>query len=323
MMARSFSWKALFIENQIVVVLLGLLAGLSFPTILKPIAAFSTALLILIFYFSSLRISVHEIRLYAKDWRLMTLANAFKLVILPMALFMPVAFLARQSGSVDLQDWALALLIMSAVPTGMTIALIADFIGGVTSLALVLTATTSLLAPLTVPLVFKLTVDAYVPIPVLNMFGSLFVTIVLPFIAAAFTKRHFPVAVAKGSEWFRGISTIAFGVLIAGLVAQSSGGALEGWSWRDVVVAGASLVWMGALTWAAYRAFTWRRVSERLTVALCFIYMNNTLALFVAAKYFSSTHVMPKLILLLLGVNALLLPIKREAKRLFLHRRHE
>lgn len=308
--------KHLFLENQIMIVLLAMVLGLLIPEPLQPLKAFSTQFLIIVFFTSSLRLSFGEIRDYARDLKLLAASNLFMLVVLPFALYMPVAFAASVFNDAWLKDWALALLIIGAMPTGMTIALIADFMGGVTSLALVMTATTSLLAPVFIPLVFKVAIGQFVPIPILSMFWSLTLTIVAPFLLAMLVKEKAPRFTKRWSEWFRGTSVLAFGLLIAGIVADSAGPNLINWTKGDLIMATYAMIWLGALTWAAYKLVSWRARAERITVALCMVYLNNTLALFIAGRFFPDANVMPKLILLLVSVNALLPPIRWEARRL-------
>ncbi len=294
--------KHLLAENQILVVLLALILGLALPDILRPLNAFSTQLLIIVFFTSSLRLSLHELLDYAKDWKMLLLANIFMLIVLPFSLFLPFTYFST--------SWALALLILGAMPTGMTIALVADFFGGKTSLALLVTSTTSLLAPFTIPLVFKIAVGQNVPIPVLQMFWSLFLTIVIPFVFAMLVKRAVPRFVAKHDNHLRQLSVLAFGVLIAGIVADTSGDTLIALSMRDVIVISLFVIWMGALTWASYSMIPWRQPSERITIALCMVYLNNTLALFIGDRFFHDQGVVPKLIFLLVIVNVLLPPLK-------------
>lgn len=319
-MRQLSSLKHVLLENQIIIVLLAMVLGLLFPDTFQPLKAFSTQLLIVVFFASSIRLSIEEVTSYVRDKKLMLWANVFMLGILPLALYAPVAMIGHFFQVDWLEPWALALLIFGAVPTGMTIALIADFIGGVTSLALVITTTTSLLAPLTIPFIFKLTIGQYVPIPVVSMFWSLALTIIAPFFMAMLVKKSAPRFVNRWSEWLRGVSVIAFGLLIAGIVAETGGASLLRWEWRDAVVLLFAIGWMGALTWGLYRLLYWRTGSERLTVALCMIYMNNTLALFIANRFFPESGALPKLLLLLLAANILLFPIKREAKKLMLVR---
>ncbi len=300
--------QKLFHENQMSLVLFALIAGMVFPSELLFLNRFSTQLLILVFFFSSLRLSLHEITGYAKDWKMLLIANAYMLIIIPLALFYPFLLVSR--------EWALALLILGAAPTGMTIALIAELFGGKTSLALLITTTTSLLAPMTIPIIFKIAVGQAVPIPIIRMFWSLFLTIVIPFALAALVKRAMPRVIKKYDAVWQRISVICFGILIIGITASSAGDVLIAPSKRDVLILLASAIWLGALTWSAYEALRWRSVSERITIALCLVYLNNTLALFIGDKFFRAFSVTPKLLLLLVVVNLLLPPIKIAASRL-------
>ncbi len=309
--------RAFLIENQIMVVLFGILLGTFFSDSLRVFSAYSTPLLVIVFFTSSLRLSIKELTGYLKDWRMLLIATLFMLVVLPLALFMPAKYLAP--------DWALALLIMGAMPTGMTIALIADYFGGKTALALLITASTSLLAPITIPFIFKIAVGTFVPIPVFSMFWSLFVTIVLPLVLALLVKHAAPKLVKKHDGFFREVSVLAFGILITGITANSMGTASLAVSPRDLFVLILITLWLGALTWVSYHIVSWRTPPERMTIALCMIYLNNTLALFIADKFFHDQNQIPKLLLLLVVVNLLLPPIKYAARKMTLpaRRLHE
>ena len=295
-------------ENQILVILLALICGLVFPTVFRPLNAFSTHLLIIVFFTSSLRLSLDEIIGYLKDWRMLLIVNAFMLILLPLALALPFYPLSA--------NWGLALLIVGAMPTGMTIALIADYFGGRTSLALLITATTSLIAPITIPVVIKIVVGESIDFPVFRMFWSLALTIVAPFVIAMLVKRSTPKFVIKHDRVVRNISLLAFGLLIAGIVADTSGDQLLSLSQSDIFILIASIAWLGLLTWSSFYLVRWRSISERITITLCMMYMNNTLALFVGNRFFRETGVMPKLIYLLLAVNLLLPFLKWEAGRM-------
>ena len=76
-------WKQVahfFTENQIMVVFLALLLGFLFPSFFRPIAPYGSYLLILIFFASSLRLSLGELAVYAKDWKMLAMATVFMLV---------------------------------------------------------------------------------------------------------------------------------------------------------------------------------------------------------------------------------------------------
>ncbi len=294
--------KQIFSENQIMVVLLGIVAGLVFPKYFRPIAPYGTYLLILIFFVSSLRLNINEIIAYGKDWKMLLLSNSFMLVFLPLLLWAPCAAFAP--------DWAMAFLIMGAMPTGMTIALIADLFGGKTTLALVITATTSLLAPFTIPAVFWVVMGRAVPVPVFSMFFNLIVTIVLPFAVATLVQRKAPKIVKRYDFWWREISIVAFGVLIAAIVGDTTGNGPIVLTVRDVGLVVVMLIYTAGLTAVSYFMTFWRTNSEKATIALCMVYLNNTLALFIANRYFPDPKLMTQLVILLLVINVLLPPFR-------------
>ncbi len=295
-------------DNQILIVLAAMIAGIVFPNTFKFLAPFSTPLLILIFFTSSLRLQLQELLGYARDWRLLILSNAMMLIIMPILMWIPVHLFAP--------DWALAFLIVGAMPTGLTIALIADLFGGKTSLAMLVSVTTSLLAPLTVPLVFLLVLGQSVAIPVVSLFSSLFLTIVIPFIAAMVVKNRAPTFVRKHDLLWRESSLIIFGLLIAAIVADTVQGAPITLGWDEAGIVAVMVVFMGGIAWLAYGLTAWRVPAERITIALCMVYMNNTLALYVGDRFFHEQLVVPKLLVILTAVNALLPPIKWAAGKL-------
>ncbi len=288
------------------VVFLGILGGFIFPNIFKPIAPYGSFLLMLIFFTSSLRLSLNELKNYAKDWKMVALTSLFMLVFLPVAMWLPPRIFAP--------DWALPFLIVGAMPTGMTIALIAEYFGGKTTLALVITASTSLLAPFTIPLVFQFLIGKTVPIPALKLFLDLLYTIVLPFAVAAFVQRKAKKFVKRHDAWWRQISIIAFGVLVAGIVADTTAGSTIVLGWDEVGILIVMLIYLAGLTWLAYVMAWWRSPGEKATIALSMIYMNNTLALFIGNRYFGDQNVVPRLVIILMIVNALLPPLRIVAK---------
>lgn len=299
--------KHIVTENQITVVFLALVAGFLFPGIFKPIASYGTYLLMFIFFTSSLRLSLSELAGYAKDWRMLVLATGFMLLFMPLAMWLPPRVFA--------EDWALPFLIVGAMPTGMTIALIAEFFGGKTTLALVITAATSLIAPFTIPLVFQVLIGQSVPIPTFQLFTDLLITIVVPFLIAAIIQHKVPTFVKAHDAWWRQLSVVSFGVLIAGIVADTTAGSTIVLGWDEIGILMIMLVYMGGIMWLAYIMAWWRLPPERATIALCMIYMNNTLALFIGNRYFSEQQVVPRLVIILMIVNALLPPIRWLAKR--------
>jgi len=294
-------------DNQILLVLLALIGGIALPTVFRPLAPYSTPMLMVIFFTSSLRLGLNEILGYAKDWKMLTLSNFVKMIFLPLIMWVPLALFAP--------DWALPFLIVGAVPTGLTIALVADLFGGKVSLAMLVSATTSLIAPLTIPIVLWIAVGQRIAIPIASLFGSLVLTIVVPFILAMVVKSKAVKFVEKHDLFWRETSLILFALLVAGITAGTVAGSAITLGWNELGIIIVMLVFMGGIAWLAYAMTAWRNASERITIALCMVYMNNTLALYVGDQFFHEQHIVPKLLIILTAVNALLPPIKWAASR--------
>ena len=294
-------------DNQIMLVLLALIAGMVFPFAFLPFAPYTTPMLMLIFFTSSLRLEASELFAYARDWKMLLVTNIFMLILMPIGLWLPLAAFAP--------DWALAFLIVGAMPTGLTIALIADLFGGKSSLAMLISSTTSVLAPITVPLVLSLVVGRSVNIPVLQLFGTLFLTIVVPFVLAMTAKKNYRSFVQKHDLAWREISLLFFALLVAAITANSIHGDPITLSWMDAGIVLLLTVFMGGIAWLTAAATSWRSPAERITIALCMVYMNNTLALYIGDKFFAEQHIVPKLLIILTAVNLLLPPIKFIATR--------
>ncbi len=295
--------RKLLSQNQISIVLVGLIAGLVAPGVFRVFHPWNTLLLQAIFFLSALRIRPQEIAGYARDWKMHLLTSGFMLVALPVAVYLPLSVFAP--------DWALPFLIAMAAPTGMTIALVADFFGGKTSLALIVVLTTSLLAPFTIPLLTHLLLGQIVALNPLDMVAQLAQAIILPFAVAALFQRFAPKVVERGGGVWRALSVAAFGLLIASVVSKTVGDELGAGisidiAWRTLGILIGTALWIAALIWMSYRMVWWRTVAERITIALCMVYMNLTLVLYIADTFFAAQHIVPKIIVIELILNAML-----------------
>ncbi|MFA6429470.1 MAG: bile acid:sodium symporter [Patescibacteria group bacterium] len=298
-------------NNQIVLILMAILCGFTVPNAFRWLTPYTTPMLMVVFFTSSLRLSFETIVTYAKDWRMLVLGAGFKLIVLPLALFVPFSLIDR--------EWGLALLIFGAMPIGMSIALVAEFLGGISALALLMTTAVSLVAPFVIPLVINIAIGTSVDLPVVSMFLSLVQTIVLPFAVAMLIRRFARKNIINHDTAIQRTSLGFLIVLIATLIAASASTSIANIAGRDFVILLLAMGWLLTLVAVSYRLTPWRTPKERVTVALCILYNNYTLALYIANKFFPESQAIPKLVLLLLSVNFLLPLFKWEAHRVLKH----
>jgi predicted Na+-dependent transporter len=123
-------------------------------------------------------------------------------------------------------------------------------------------------------------------------------------------KKAAPRFTAQHDVAWREISLALFVLLVAAAVADTVQGESLSLGWNEVGILIVMIVYMGGLAWLAYGLTGWRNAAERITLTLCMVYMNNTLALWVGGTFFKQYGVVPRLLIILAGVNALLPPIK-------------
>lgn len=294
-------------QSYLFIVVLALGAGLLFPKQLIHLAPFTTLFLQIVFFLTSLKLEPKNIFKHAKDWRVLVVANLFMLIVLPVAVF----FLAN----LLVPSLAVALMLLAAMPSGMTSPLLVEVVKGNTGLALVLTLTTALLAPFTIPLVIQVLAGTAVTVSALTMFGKLAFVIILPFglaqLVRHFWHRHLKVTFFT----FKPISLVLLGLLIAGEIAKQAWVITNGFGASLLIQLLILTVFIALLWIAGYAVIFWRPAKDRLTSAVCLTFMNFTLAIYLAGNFFPDPNVLLSAVLIIFPWALLLLPFKYALQR--------
>ena len=267
-------------DSYINVLLLSLLLGLFFPAIFAPLNTYSTFLLQGIFFLSSLKINIHEIRSALHHWKTILAATFFMLILLPL-------------GSYFLALWifppiAIPILLLAAMPSGMTSPLLVSLIRGNVPLALIITASTSFFAPLTIPFILNQLLDQNQHIALWHMFMTLLTVIFLPFLLAQGVRLW----LSSSSVFVRVhsfIKPLSFGMmclLFASISAKYSETLRESFTFESALALIGMLLFFLSIHVIAYNLFWRHNLRDRLTIVLCIVYMNFTLAIFIAQQFF-------------------------------------
>lgn len=282
-------------------VLVAIVAGLFAPSLSSVFGSIASWLLAGIFFFSALHLDTAQQSSLVLKLRSVLLVNVLMLVLFPI-----VVYLVAQ---VLVPTMSLTLLLLAAMPAGMTAPFLTKLIGGREDYALVLTISTSLLAPITVPVVIKLLTGSIVAVSFMEMFSSLALVIFLPFALAQFVKKFFPRQLWRERRWHAIVSTILLLMIIAGIVAGQAdyilGGLLTGQTVKQLLVL---VVFFAVLHLVGYWALGVRKRGERLATTVCLTYMNFTLAIVIANQFFGDPKVVVPVVLSVLPW-AILLPI--------------
>ncbi|TAK03674.1 hypothetical protein EPO34_00740 [Patescibacteria group bacterium] len=295
------------VESYLFVVVIALVAGLAFSERISILTAYTTVFLQIIFFLSSLKLDPKAIVKEAKDVKLILLVNAFKLLILPAVVYLVAARLYP--------SMAVPLLLLSAVPSGMTTPLLVEVVGGKQGLALVLTVTSSLIAPLTIPLVIGHFAGTAVTVNAFEMFQKLVQVIVIPFLIAQAVRAFLDRRLSATYFTFKPISIVILGLLIAGAVAKQASVILSHVDMTMLILLCVLFLFVALMLSIGYAMAYWRDCSDRLTVAVSTAFMNFSLAIFLADAFFPDPNVLLASVLVIFPWAMMLLPFKHVVHR--------
>lgn len=294
------------------IVITALVIGTVTPEWGKFLTPYIGIFLQIIFFLSALKISgaiFHNIR---RELGLLLRANLYMLIILPLIVYAFKWILPW--------DLTLAFILLAAMPTGMTAPLLTELAAGQPNLALFLTITTSLLCPITIPALIKLTAHANVTIDFVHMFFNLVKVIIIPFALAQLVARVLPKQSNQVGRISKPISVVCLALLLIGVVASqpislSSDTFVASLGWIAITT-----LFFGLLHTAGFFLAYHSTRKEHVTMSVCLTYMNITLAIYIAQEFIKNSNVTSILILAMFPW-ALLFPIFNRVRIKFLSQR--
>jgi bile acid:Na+ symporter, BASS family len=297
-------WIDLISRYQLVLIFIALIAGLAWPQVFLPLNPLNATFLQIIMFASGLRLDFAEFLREAKDWKTLLLANSMMLVGLPLLVAIPLSIFAP--------SWTLPFVLAAAMPTGLTAPAVVTILGGRTSLALLISVSTSLLSPITVPLVLRYMLGTSVQLNTVDMMWNIASVVVGPIILASLIqwkiKRK---RIERYADHIRLVNLAAFALVIASVSASSAKGSDGANGFVSIGVDGLIVVilmtvfWMG-IAWLASSILSWRNAVDRMTVAFCLVYMNTTLGVWIADKFFHSEDIAPKIVAVFVATTIIL-----------------
>lgn len=210
------------------IVLASVAIGLLWPTPGIYIQPYNAAILMVMMFFSCLKIDLRELKNVKKDWWRY-------LVVLMFSFLWPVlvAYLAR--GFFD-KEVFVGLIIVAAVPSAVSVVFMSDLLGGEPTKALVATTLAHLISPILTPFLVWLTTRTVIDVSFLDLFLLIAKLVLIPFVLAQIVRRFkWHEVLAKQSQT---ANTVLLVFLNWGIVAPASALAFE----NPLVVLFASIV---------------------------------------------------------------------------------
>lgn len=244
------------------------------------LAAWNTIFLQIIFFISCLKLDFGSYLDYIKDWKFLALANALMLIIFPFIVWLVWLFFPT--------NLIFAIYLLAAMPIGLTAALLVDLNGGKSSITMLLTVTTSLLAPFTITFLTKLLFGTTITVDASDIFKQLAFVIFIPFVLAVIVRRIFPKTTALIKNRTKPVSIIFLGLIIMGAVGKQVGAAEAITAdWFNLAITIAVLYIFFLITnIIGYFSFWWEPHETKQTISISLACMNFTLAIYLASQFF-------------------------------------
>ncbi len=252
--------------------------AIAFPERCRVFAPYPLYLMMVFLFFSFLKIEfvkiLQDVRKTASALFVLCL---FKLILLPAGLyFLSLAIWPK---------YAVPVLLLSGVSTGVVAPFIATLLGASALLVLMMVVVSSLLVPFTLPALVKLLAGHTAELSFLAMVKYLSMVIFIPAAANIFL-RYFAPSLSKKLERIQfPVSMVIFGLVNLGVFPKYSSFFTE----RPGEIAGAILV--AFILSAVYHvvgflAARGLRKEDRLAGAASFAYMNSVLIIVFSAQFF-------------------------------------
>lgn len=298
---------SLFIEKNFWLFLIaGIFFGLWNPVQFAAPPFVPKMLLGMMLFLVFLKIDALEILENIKNYRLMIYIATIYMFIIPVIFFFSVKLFDP--------ELAIGILLLTAMPAGVSTPALTDIVKGNASLSMSLAIVSQMIAPFTVPFLFWLIDLNGHSINKLLMLSDMAIIVFVPMIISQIIKKYFPITVKKTQHLFTSSNVLLLFAFV--YIAISSQ--------RDVILENpAGLIWKMAVLYLVfiilhvigYLICFKENKENRIAVAIGAAYMNNGLAIVLAASYFKP-EILVLMVLSEIPWNTLLAPFKKVISKL-------
>jgi len=240
-----------------------------------------------------------------KNYRQIIFLVIMYMAVIPVIFF----FIARPIN----QQLAMGVLLLVAMPVGMSAPVLTDILKGNTELAAIITITTSIIAPFSVPLLFWVLKIDSISINPWEILMDLSLIIFLPLIISQFVKHYFQKEIDNKSHLFSSIN-----VLMLSLLGFSVMGAHREVLFSTSIISilvklGYAYLFFILLHIIGYFIGFTENMRGKITTIVGAAYRNNGMAIVLAALYFDH-YVLVFIVLSEIPWNTLLGPLRKIIK---------
>jgi len=228
------------------------------------------------------------------------------MIIIPIFFFFSI--------SIFNPDLAIGILLLTAMPAGVSTPALTDIVKGNVPLSMSLTIVSQMISPFTVPLLFWLINLHGHSVDKLLMLKDMAIIVFLPMIISQLIKKYFPLTIKKTQHLFTSLNVLLLFAFVYLAISSQRNYILEnpvGMVWKIAVL---YIVFI-LLHLIGYMICFKQKKENRIAVAIGAAYMNNGMAIVLATSYFKP-EVLVLMVLSELPWNTLLAPFKRVTSHL-------
>lgn len=236
-------------------------------------------MMMFVLFLSCLKINPEGIFEKVKDFKLVVYLALLILIIIPLLIY-PLFNIFLKF------EYGLAILILLLMPTGIAVPAYAIILRGDKELALVLSTITSLICPLTVPLLIYFLIGVKTELNFSHIFIALSAIIFIPFILSAIFRKIGKKIIKKTEKYYSSVSIVIITLIMAGAIAKVDASQIMNEN-KSIIYPFLSLFFLVILLHLiGYFAIYKKDVQTKITSSLSLAYMNSTLAIVFAAEFF-------------------------------------
>ena len=259
------------------VVVFSMLAGIFIPALGDPLEPFLTYFMIIFLYLSFLKVDLMAIIRSIMDVRLIVFLLLVKLLAIPLFLY----YLTK----LFFPSYALPVLLLSGISTGVVAPFISNILAGNTSLVVSMVVLSSLLVPFTLPPLVKYLVTEEMEISLLAMGRLLSLIVFIPIGAKEISKRYIPRLIKSGEKVQYPLSLVLIACTLLAVFGKYSAFFFR--EPRQIFIAIAAAFILSALYMAIGSILLYGRSREdQLAGGISMAFLNNILILVFSSQFF-------------------------------------
>ncbi|HSW87808.1 MAG TPA: bile acid:sodium symporter [Candidatus Saccharimonadales bacterium] len=264
---------------------ISLLLGLALPSFGKNLSVLIIPVIMLNFFLSCLKIDFLEVVEHIKRPLFIIYILVIYLLIVPV-----VFYYIFQAINPDI---AVGILLLASMPPGVSSIVLTDIFEGNASLSMAISIPAYLISPFTVPLLFLILTQKQIALDVNSLFKTLLFVNFFPLIVSQIVRKTSNKFIEKTKAYYNIVNILCIAVTIYIVTAVQAKNILGNPYIALYGVLWISMLFIG-LYFIGYFAGFWRKKEDKIALAVSKVYMNNALAIGLAATFFS-----PKIALLM------------------------